>query len=64
MKQVVNDWTNRANDFLQRQYGVTIADAGYTAEEFVSRWMSQGETPEESITAFAEKYGLRSLERW
>ncbi len=55
-------WIQRAANHLTARYCVTFEDIGQSADEFEKRWRDQGETAEDAVDAFAEKYDLNAVD--
>jgi hypothetical protein len=51
-------WIQRATNHLMARYCLTLEDVGQSPGEFERRWRDQGQTAEDAVDAFAEKYDL------
>lgn len=50
-------WKRRVDALMKRDYAIDTDDAGLGDEE-VARFFADGDTPEEFVSWFAEKYDL------
>jgi len=57
-------WIDIAARYLREVYCLTFEDVGISPKEFEKRWRDQGETVQEAVDAFAEKYDLDPVIAW
>ncbi len=54
-------WIDIAARYLREVYCLTFEDVGVSPKEFEKRWRDQGETVQEAVDAFAQKYDLQPV---
>ena len=57
-------WIDKAAGYLRDTYFLTLEDIGVSPLEFEVRWRDQGETVEDAIDAFAQKYDIHPVFVW
>lgn len=55
-------WAAQVDRLMQRDWRLSIADAGLSDEDLIRYWR-HGDEPPEFVAWFAEKYGLIQFER-
>jgi hypothetical protein len=53
----ISEWRRRVDALMKRDYAIDTVDAGLSDEE-IARHFADGDTPEEFVRWFAEKYDL------
>lgn len=56
-------WVKLVDVIMKRDWCIDTSDAGLSEDDILRYW-SHGQTPEDFVIWFAEKYGLIGKEQW
>jgi hypothetical protein len=56
-------WVKQVDAIMKRDWFIDTSDAGLSEDDILRYWRG-GETPDDFVARFAEKYGLIGKEQW
>jgi len=56
-------WVKRVDVIMKRDWFIDTSDAGLNEDDILRYWRG-GETPDDFVSRFADKYGLVGKEQW